>query len=430
MKKIGGLWLIGSILLSWATYALTLAFPNSLTTLYPGIDGQYSPVNFNVQNGFWGMFFWRNNVTVAPTTVQVGIQTVTGCTQQLRGLYYNNQRWARLWPIDQNTLTGLQTIDSGYNAMTLTGGLFTSCSGKPAGAVYGAVTQYRGNHAFHIIGGVNYDFVNKTWLPTFGQTLYKYSNTSASGWIFDSQGAIGQMLGSFQCGNTIIEAWEQCDDGNQNNNDSCSNTCTLTAQPVCGNAILQWAEQCDDGNTNNNDGCSAQCTFEIPQTCGLSGNLVPNPWFESYIQCPTDFSHFTWYAASWYSPSPNADYMRLGCPFGTWIASAAQQFPHGGSSGMVHILTYASNIPGAGREYIAAQLVAPMQIGKRYNVWFCYATTAISNYISDKIGMLFSTGTYPTNCIWSAITQTPQFEHTVIYSMNMMDVCIGYYTSW
>ena len=65
---------------------------------------------------------------------------------------------------------------------------------------------------------------------------------------------------------------------------------------------------------------------------------------------------------------------------------------------MVHILTYASNIPGAGREYIAAQLVAPMQIGK--------------NYISDKIGMLFSTGTYPTNVFWSAITQTPQFEHT------------------
>lgn len=112
---------------------------------------------------------------------------MTGCTEQLRGLYYNNQRGLRLWPIDQNTLTGLQTIDSGYNAMTLTGGLYTSCSGKPAGAVYGAVTQYRGNHSFSLIGGVNYNFASKMWLPSFGQTLYKYSNTSASGWIFDSQ---------------------------------------------------------------------------------------------------------------------------------------------------------------------------------------------------------------------------------------------------
>ncbi|MBP7061765.1 hypothetical protein KBA84_02955 [Patescibacteria group bacterium] len=44
-----------------------------------------------------------------------------------------------------------------------------------------------------------------------------------------------------------------------------------------------------------------------------------------------------------------------------------RQRPRTGS-GVAHILTYASNITGAGREYIGAQLVAPMQIGKRYNV--------------------------------------------------------------
>jgi parallel beta-helix repeat protein len=78
----------------------------------------------------------------------------------------------------------------------------------------------------------------------------------------------------------------------------------------CWNYILQWAEQCDDGKHNKwTMAVVHNVSFEIPQTCGLSGNLVPNPWFESYIQCPTNFSHFTWYAASWYSPSPNADYM-------------------------------------------------------------------------------------------------------------------------
>ena len=54
-----------------ATYALTLTFPNAITTLYPGIDTQYSPVNFHVQNGFGGIFFWRSNVTVSPMTVSV-----------------------------------------------------------------------------------------------------------------------------------------------------------------------------------------------------------------------------------------------------------------------------------------------------------------------------------------------------------------------
>jgi len=151
--------------------------------------------------------------------------------------------------------------------MTLSGGLFTSCSGKPAGAVYGAVTQYRGNHSFNLIGGVNYDFINKTWLPTFGQTLFKYSNISASGWVFDSQGAIGQMLGSFQCGNTILEAGEQCDDGNLNNNDSCSNTCTLTTQPVCGNAVVEQGEQCDAGTGNN-----ITCNPAYGQSCNYCAN--------------------------------------------------------------------------------------------------------------------------------------------------------------
>jgi cysteine-rich repeat protein len=188
-------------------------------------------------------------------------------------------------------------------------------------------------------------------------------------------------------------------------------TITNGYTPACGNQKLEWNEQCDDGNTNSGDECSAQCIFEIPQTCGLSGNLVPNPWFESYIQYSTNFSQFTWYAASWYAPSPDPDYMNLGSPFGSWILNAMRQRPRTGS-GVAHILTYASNITGAGREYIGAQLVAPMQIGKRYNVWFCYATHAISNYISDKIGILFSTGTYPTNTGFAAIIQTPQFEHT------------------
>lgn len=271
MKKTW-IWLgLSSMLLCCATFALTLTFPNTVTTLYTGIDTQYSPVNFHVQNAFGGMFFWRSNVSVAPTTLQLSpTQTVTGCTEQLRGLYYNSQRWLRLWPLDANTLSGLQSIDSGYNTMTLSGGLFTNCSGKPAGAVYGNINHYRGNHEFSLIGGVNYNFATKMWLPSFGQTLYKYSNQSASGWIFDSQGAIGQMLWSFQCGNTILEAGEQCDDGNANNNDSCTNSCIIHTPPVCGNNIVEAWEQCDGGNA-----CNTNCTKKTwwggptptPDTC-------------------------------------------------------------------------------------------------------------------------------------------------------------------
>jgi cysteine-rich repeat protein len=58
------------------------------------------------------------------------------------------------------------------------------------------------------------------------------------------------------CGDGKKESTEQCDDGNTNNNDGCSNACRL---PVCGNNIREGAEECDDGNNRNGDACTSLC---------------------------------------------------------------------------------------------------------------------------------------------------------------------------
>jgi cysteine-rich repeat protein len=62
------------------------------------------------------------------------------------------------------------------------------------------------------------------------------------------------------CGNSIIEQGEECDDGNSNNQDACTNQCQLAR---CGDTIVQVGagEECDDGNSNNQDGCTNQCQF-------------------------------------------------------------------------------------------------------------------------------------------------------------------------
>jgi cysteine-rich repeat protein len=65
-----------------------------------------------------------------------------------------------------------------------------------------------------------------------------------------------------ECGNTIVEAPEQCDDGNATNGDGCDVNCTVTA---CGNGIQTAGEDCDDGNLSNGDGCRPNCTVEA---CG------------------------------------------------------------------------------------------------------------------------------------------------------------------
>jgi cysteine-rich repeat protein len=61
------------------------------------------------------------------------------------------------------------------------------------------------------------------------------------------------------CGNGTITPPERCDDGNRVNGDGCDSNCTMTA---CGNGVRGGFEQCDDGNTNSCDGCSPTCRNE------------------------------------------------------------------------------------------------------------------------------------------------------------------------
>ena len=68
------------------------------------------------------------------------------------------------------------------------------------------------------------------------------------------------------CGDNRVdrENGEECDDGNQENGDSCDANCRF---PACGNGIIGWTtppgvpgrveEVCDDGNTIDGDDCSA-----------------------------------------------------------------------------------------------------------------------------------------------------------------------------
>ena len=49
---------------------------------------------------------------------------------------------------------------------------------------------------------------------------------------------------------------EACDDGNQNDEDTCRNDCSL---PQCGDGIVQLGEECDDGNGVDTDARTSLC---------------------------------------------------------------------------------------------------------------------------------------------------------------------------
>ncbi len=78
-----------------------------------------------------------------------------------------------------------------------------------------------------------------------------------------------------QCGNGIVDAGEQCDDGNSRDTDGCSECQTLAGWNCfvlegstrstcdrCGNRVVRGNEGCDDGNTAAGDGCNSGCQPE------------------------------------------------------------------------------------------------------------------------------------------------------------------------
>ena len=90
------------------------------------------------------------------------------------------------------------------------------------------------------------------------------------------------------CGDGLVEGAEECDDGNNVDGDGCSASCipegdTTGGEPdtattgetdtggetdhttgvtACGDGIVDAFEECDDGNTVDGDGCSASCQVE------------------------------------------------------------------------------------------------------------------------------------------------------------------------
>jgi cysteine-rich repeat protein len=58
------------------------------------------------------------------------------------------------------------------------------------------------------------------------------------------------------CGNGVIDSGEGCDDGNQIDNDRCTNHCT---EERCGSGVGERNKSCDDGNPQNESGCNPDC---------------------------------------------------------------------------------------------------------------------------------------------------------------------------
>ncbi|HYS04489.1 MAG TPA: DUF4215 domain-containing protein [Candidatus Dormibacteraeota bacterium] len=110
-------------------------------------------------------------------------------------------------------------------------------------------------------------FAPATFTPNFGDYIQCASEGNAfyPSWADARNNDIDVFVdhvATDTCGNGVPDPFEQCDDGNLLDGDSCSGACAATP---CGNGTLEGSEQCDDGNLKSGDGCSETCRREV---CG------------------------------------------------------------------------------------------------------------------------------------------------------------------
>ncbi len=91
-----------------------------------------------------------------------------------------------------------------------------------------------------------------------------------------------------RCGDAVVDAGEQCDDGNAENCDGCDEFCASEVGTTCGDGIVApqtCREQCDDANASDGDGCSSGCQVErIPG----GGSSTTDCWAAWRIDNPSN----------------------------------------------------------------------------------------------------------------------------------------------
>ena len=76
----------------------------------------------------------------------------------------------------------------------------------------------------------------------------------------DTDACTSECKGAFCGDGMVLEGIEDCDDGNESNADSCLSTCLAA---TCGDGVLwEGVEECDDGNDDPSDGCTPQCALD------------------------------------------------------------------------------------------------------------------------------------------------------------------------
>ncbi len=153
---------------------------------------------------------------------------------------------------------------------------------------------------------------------------------------------------------------------------------------------------------------------------GKAQNLVPNPSFEQYFQCPGSYNpqgSDRNFAPGWFSPTKGTPDLFNRCSFGNagvphnWagVAHAHKGYGYSGIYAWMNNNNY--------REYLQAKLTDSLVEGKKYGVEFFFRLSVYSKYSIDRLGVLLSDSmpVVPHDRVWKV---EPSFTYVMdsVYS--------------
>lgn len=324
-------------------YAESIPFESSLNTMFTWLDtGYYSNTHFQYGgNDFVGVIFWQTGLDLStPQEIMINSWTVNEkkieCNQQLRGIYYNNQRWRRIWPLDTWNLAILSGQWSWYDTLTMENGFFTDCTWVVwgwyiplANEVYGQIDHNLSGELFQMFAWLSYNFTTNNISWSIGNYSFDHTLTIATWWIhsgfmFDTNWWIAELSMNLPwCWSfdiipvfpTYIDegsAWTFMCQGNSTsgyilsiwswatmiysevslNTGSTQIWITWQALPAwsySGACSIIWAGQCGvqipfqvgSWTVTSSTGCDPNFQWEIT-FAAITGSTVTNPWIGTY----------------------------------------------------------------------------------------------------------------------------------------------------
>ena len=161
-------------------------------------------------NDFWWLIFISDIKTLnIPEIVRLWTSSKM-CSKKIKWIYYNNQRWTRFRPLDNETLNSLKTNFWTYNDLQIDWWFFTNCNWIANNIIIWDITHQLWDYSYDLIAWVELNFwwnnyINFWWFASPSrpwQDLYLIQNWNwilMSGYIFDSYWWIGIIWWDTNC---------------------------------------------------------------------------------------------------------------------------------------------------------------------------------------------------------------------------------------